>query len=374
MNRHGLMWKRLTMVIGLALTSLLAVLGLNGRPQVKAQPARDTASMAGASFLYRYNMASQSFITIPLSNGALPTGVAVTGTNPAHVWIAEYGLNRIRQVTFTDTAHYAQAVYSITSAVNSGPYRITVAGNDVWFTERGANRVGRLNALTGHLDEFSGHGLSLNAGLSDIKVAPDGAIWIGGQISQRLIRLTVNSPSDYAFTEYTDTLRPTFSVAPAFLAIDVSGVIWLTAPDATYYRAAQFDASSQDFTWPTLPIGSVPRGVVTTPGYAWLANTSLNEITQIQVGTFTLANRFGPITRPVEIAAAAPNVFWVTQDDGQGAIARLTYTSASFQISSIALPVRGLRPTGIATAPDNSVWVAAYVPTRVYLPLVLSNS
>ena len=354
---------------------LLALSGLNGLAQVEAHTPSATASTVGASFLYRFSAASQSFITIPLSNGALPIGVAVTGTNPVHVWIAEYGLNRIRQVTFTDTAHYAQAVYPITSTVTSGPYRITVDGNNVWFTERGANRVGRLNALTGHLDEFYGHGLSLNAGLTDIKVAPDGAVWIGGQNIRRLIRLQVNSLSDYAFAEYTDTLRPGFSVAPAFLAIANSDLVWLTAPEANYYKVAQFNAASQDFVWPILRVGSVPRGVATTPGYAWLADEARNEITQIELGTLTLANSFGPITHPVEIAAAAPHVFWVTQDDGRGAIARFVYTSVvSFQISSAALPMPGLHLTGIAAAPDNSVWVAAYALMRVYLPLVLRNS
>ena len=78
----------------------------------------------------------------------------------------------------------------------------------------------------------------------------------------------------------------------------------------------------------------------------------------------------------VEIAAAPPDVFWVTQDDGYGAIARLTYyaITSSAQITSVALPTPGLRPTGIAVALDNGVWVAAYMPARVYLPLVFKNS
>ncbi len=301
--------------------------------------------------------------------------MAVTGTNPTHVWIAEYGLNRVTHVVFTNTANYTQTAYPITSTAQSGPYRIAVAGNEVWFTERGANRVGRLNAVTGQLDEFYGHGLSTNAGLTDIKVAPNGAVWMGGQTVQRLIKLTVNSPSVYAFTEYTDTLRPTFFVAPLYLAIENSDLIWLTTPTVNYYKVAQFTPSSQDFVWPNLPTGSLPMGVAATPGFAWLADNGHNAIAQVEVGTMTLVNSFGPITRPVEIAAETNKVFWVTQDDGRGSIGRLILTdTASYRVDSFAVPVPRLQLTGIAAAPGGGVWFSAYALERVYLPLILKNS
>jgi streptogramin lyase len=370
MQRYGLLWRRLTAVVGLAFICLFVLLSFTGLPQVEAHPTRSVASTPGASYLYRFDPTSKSFFTISLSNGALPIGVAVTGTNPTHVWVAEYGLNRIRRVIFTGTANYAQAVYPIASSANSGPYRIAVRGNDVWFTERGANRVGRLNAATGQLDEFYEHGLSPNAGLSDIKVAPDGVVWMGGQFARRLIKLVVSLPGVYAFTEYTDTARPGFTVAPAFLAM-ANDLIWLTTPDSNYYKMATFTPSTQDFVWPVLPSGNLPRGIATVAGYAWYADESRNKIGQIEVGTYTSVNSFGVVTRPQEIAPASHNTFWLTLDDGRGAIARFVYTNAvSFQISTVALPTPGLRPAGIAVAPDGSVWVAAARAARLYLPLV----
>jgi streptogramin lyase len=274
-------------------------------------------------------------------------------------------------VVFTNTANYTQTAYPITSTAQSGPYRIAVAGNEVWFTERGANRVGRLNAVTGQLDEFYGHGLSTNAGLIDIKVAPDGAVWMGGQTVQRLIRLTVSSPSVYAFTEYTDTARPTFVVAPSFLAVENSDLIWLTVPTANYWKVAQFTPSSEQFVWPNLPTGSLPMGVAATPGFAWLADNGHNAIAQVEVGTLTLVNSFGPITRPVEIAAETNKVFWMTQDDERGSIGRLIYTNTvSYRVDSFAMPVSKLRLTGIAAVPGSGVWSVAYFPELVYLPLL----
>jgi streptogramin lyase len=374
MNIQRLKWKQATIAIGVAVGILLITTVLVHQSRVEA--GRLNSISAGVrSYLYRFDAAAQTFFTIPLSNGAVPNGVAVTGTNPTHVWIAEYGLNRITHVVFTNTTNYTQTAYPITSTAQSGPNRIAVAGNAVWFTERGANRVGRLNAVTGHLDEFYEHGLSPNAGLSDIKVAPDGTVWIGGQTVQRLIKLTVSSPSVYAFTEYTDTARPGFLVAPSFLAVEENDLIWLTVPNVNYFKVAQFTPSSQAFVWPTLPVGSLPMGVATSPGYAWLADISRNTIDQIEVATLTNANSYGPITRPMEIAAETTNVFWMTQDDGRGAIGRLIYTStASSQLDSFAVPAPGLQLAGIAAASGSGVWFSAYAPSRLYLPLVLNNS
>ncbi len=374
MTYQRLEWKRSTVAFGLAVFTLIVATLLVGQARVEAGPL-NSISAGARSYLYRFDPAAQTFFTIPLSDGALPTGVVVTGTNPTHVWIAEYGLNRVTHVVFTNTANYAQTAYPITSSVKSGPYRIAVQGNDVWFTERGANRVGRLNAETGQLDEFYGHGLSSNAGLTDIKVAPDGVVWMGGQTVQRLIKLTASSPSDYAFTEYTDTLRPNFIVAPSFLAIENSDLIWLTTPEVNSYKAALFTPSSQDFVWPTFSAGSRPMGVAASPGFAWFADNALNKIDMIEVGTYSVVNPFVPFTRPMEIVAETPHLFWVTQDDGRGAIGRLSYTSTvSYRVDSFAVPAPGLQLTGLAATPAGGVWFSAYTLARVYLPLILKNS
>ncbi len=365
--------RRVSMITSLAVGGVLIAILLIG--QLQAAASEPAAIYPGArSYLYRFDPTAQTFFTIPLTEGAVPIGVALTGTSPAHVWIAEYGLNQIVQVIFTDTAHYVQAIYPVTSTLHSAPYRIAIAGNDVWFTERGANRVGRLDALTGQLSEYYGHGLSSNAGLTDIKVASDGTVWLGAQSTQRLVKLTVSSPSVYAFVEYTDTLRQNFPVAPSFLALDGNDLVWLTAPTASYYRMAQFTPSAQDFIWPTLPTGSLPMGIAATPGFAWLADNAHNVIALVEVGTLTLANSFGPFAHPQEIAAESDHVFWVTQDDGRGGIGRLIYTSTvSYRVDSFAVPTPGLQLTGLAAAPGRGVWFAAYAPERIYLPLTLKE-
>jgi streptogramin lyase len=374
MNRYSLRWLQLWGVFGLAGVALLLVLDWGGLPHVAAQLAHAPANSEHPSYLYRYDPLTHSFLTITLASNAMPIGLAVTGTQPADIWVAEYGLNQITRVTFTSTVDYALTTYPLTSTPNNRPARIAVHGNEVWFTQPGANRIGRLNALSGELQEFYDHGLPPNAGLSDIKVTPDHTVWIGAPGAQSLLRLTVNSPDDYTFAVITDVLRPGFEVAPAFLAVTDDGEVWLTMRKTSARQVAHFTPATQAFVWPTMPAGSQLEGVAAAGGYAWYADPGRHMIDQVQYETWPRINSFGPITRPREIAAAGPAEFWVTQDDGRGSLGHFVYTSTvSFEIASWPLPVARLQLGGIAATSDGGVWIAAYVPKSVYLPFVARN-
>ncbi len=370
MNRRDLEM-RLLVVFSLAFIGLFGLSGLAALPPAKAHPARETADTAGAGFLYRFDAASQSFFTIPLSIGAVPMGVAVTGTNPVHVWVAEYGANRIGHLVFTDTAHYQLIEYAITLTANSGPYRIAVAGDAVWFTERGASRVGRLDAVTGQLDEFFGQGLSANAGLADIQIAPDGAIWLAAQQVDQIVRLTVDSPGSFAFQPFTNSLL----TGPFDLAIESGDSIWFTAPAVR--RIGRLTPSWNIVTWPLLSPTDLkePYEIVFRNGSVWLTDRAYNRMGMIAIDTLTLGEFYGPLGRPAGIAVGNSNVFWVTQQSAPSALASFVFTSeVSYTLTSVLMPMGDLVPTGIDVAADNGVWLAGYVPYRVYLPIALKNT
>lgn len=336
---------------------------------------RQPAASAGAApaltgnYIYRFEPLAQTFITIPLPANSQPSDLVVSGSNPTHVWITEPGSNRLAHLVYTGTADYQLTEWTITSTVNSQPYRLTLKGTELWFTERGANRIGRLNTSTGQLDEFYGNGLSSNSGLADIKVAPNGWVWVAGQSSNQLIRLVVTSTSQYAFNAYTHTLL----IAPYGLAVESSNSIWFTLPST--HRIGQFTPSYGLFLWPYgLPANSQPTEIVVAPDMAWVSDPQLNQIGQVEIGTSTNVNLYGPIDHPVGLASGPPNLFWTTQQNTQGALGRLVYTSpTSTRLDSYPFPTPGVFPTGIAVASDNGVWSAAYVPVRVYLPTILRN-
>jgi streptogramin lyase len=316
-----------------------------------------------------------------LSNGTVPIGVAVTGTNPTHVWIAEYGLNRITHVTFTSTANYTQTAYPVTSTVNSGPFLITFAGSSVWFTEREANRVGRLNATTGVIDEYYGHGLPANAGLADIAAAPDGSIWMSGQSAKRLYRLVITSTADYAFQEYLTGTGITTTVGP--FGIDVVPVV----PPSSYQIAFASPegnriglltpGSQQVMIAGTIPPGFAPTDIIyeAARDFLWFSEPGADRIGLSFKGTLQGApTHVGPITRPVYLSRMINNTLWVTQQDPLGQLARFIHTGTGvYNFTSYPLPIAGLQPNGVALANDGSVWLAAYRPERLYMPAMLKN-
>ncbi len=386
MYRYGLMWRRLTVVIGLALLTLVGLLSFNRLPRAEAQTTRTAiASTTKASFLYRFDTTAQSFFTVPLSDSAVPIGVAVTGTHPTQVWIAEHGLNRLTRVVFTSTADYAQTAYPITSTANSGPFLIALAGNNVWFTEREANRVGRLDALTGQLDEFYGHGLPANAGLADIAAAPDGSIWIAGQSAKRLYRLVITSTTDYAFREFLTGINVTTTVGPFGIAVvpinpPASYQIAFASPEGNCIGLLT-PGSQQVVIAGAIPAGFAPTDLVVdgeglSDYHLWFSEPGIDRLGLSFNSTLQVApTHVGPIARPTFLSRAVNNTLWLSQQDPLGQLAHFVYTAPGvYQFTSYPLPTLGLQPNGVALADDGQVWLVAYQPERLYLPLVLKDS
>ncbi len=363
-------WAIVLIVTAASLTLLLA--GLQTFELALAEPNGSASSTTApqSSYLFRFDPAAQTFYTLTLPMGSIPYGVAVTGTNPTHVWVAEFGRNRIGHLIYTNTNDVRWIEYPVTSTVNSGPFRITVHGNFAWFTERGANRIGRVNVATGQIDEFFGSGLSANSGLADIEVAPNGWVWAAGQASNRLVRLVV-APT-VAFQEYTHPLL----VGPFGLAVESSNSIWFTSPDD--HKIGRLTPSDGSVLQPFgFPPDSRPYAIAVTPAndFVWFSDIQRNGIGQVQIGTLTNLNYYTPTMRPADLANESSNRFWFTQQDEQGAVGRLIYTSTvSTRFDSYPLPTPGLRPTGIAVASDKGVWFAAFAPARIFLPAVLKNA
>ncbi len=382
MSRQGPLLMRLISIIALALASGIALSALINSSQVDARATHDALSIPKASFLYRFDTMAQSFFTIPLSNDAVPIGVAVTGTSPTHVWVAEHGLDRITQVVFTNTSDYMQTSYSITSTANSGPFLITVDGSTVWFTEREANRVGRLDATTGQIDEFFGHGLPAHAGLADLNVAPDGSIWIAGQSAKRLYRLVITSTVDYAFQEFLTGVNITTTVGP--FGIDVvpgfspnSYQIAFASPEGNRIGLLT-PGSQQILIAASIPPGYVPTDIVydVARDSVWFSEPGGNAVGLSFKGTLgTAPTQITPLTRPAFMSRVSGNGMWLSQQDQVGLLAHFVYIGpGNYNFTSYPLPLAGLWPTGVALTGDNQVWVAAYRPERIYLPMLFRDS
>ncbi len=361
-------FRRWLLTIGLA---ALALWGVGRGLQSPAQAAYVASS--ATNVIYRFDPGTQTFITIPLPAGSWPTDIEVTGANPTQVWVADGGRGQLTRIIFTDTLDYQLTHFPLTATANNHPYRLAVNGGRVWFTAQDTNRVGRLDPGTGVVDEFFGNGLPANAGLTDIKVAPGGKVWVGAETAQRLLRLTVTSTVDYVFKPYTDTLRPSYVLAPRAIAIENDDSILMTVPTAPTptLRLAQFAPPNNLFQWPTLETNSFPQDLVIVPGEVWFSDFQRNELVRISLATMTTLNPHGPITKPTSLATESATAFWSALQTSPAAIGRLSYAGQPpvDTVISVNLPDAQFSATAIAVATDGGVWVSAYR-SKLFLPLI----
>jgi streptogramin lyase len=186
----------------------------------------------------------------------------------------------------------------------------------------------------------------------------------------------VTSTTDYGFHEYQDLNL--LSMAGSFgVAVESNESIWYASPSA--HQIANLDVVQGQVTGdPSVFYGdALPTEIVIAAPYAWYSDWQRNAIGQVEIGTWAMIRDYGAASRPTGLAIESPNVpvrLWYTQQDERGAVGRFTYTSTvSTSFDSFPLPTRGLRPTGIAVAADKGVWLAAFMPVRVFLPVVLKN-
>jgi streptogramin lyase len=340
-------------------------------------------SVAQPNYLYRFDPNTQTWFTYTLPIGSLPSSVVATGTNPVHVWIAESGLNRIGHLIYTNTNNFAFIEYPIDSTCNSQPFRLALDGNNVWFTERSANRVGRLNALTGQVDEFYEHGLSTNAGLAGIDVAPDGSVYVAEQYQNRIARLVVTSTNDYTYSEYFGHLTGGGTMPNGIFGIDIETTgspdsynIHFTAPISNWIGVLRPAIPGVVIPNAQKP-NAYPYAVVWDPnlGLAFYTEQSRDRVGLFFWGTTGQVIELShAISRPSDLVVGQGNQLWLTQQDVLGKLARLVYTSTSdFAFTSYPLPTRRLIPTGVSAKNNGAVWVTAYMPTRVFLPIIFKS-
>ncbi len=374
--------KRGVLAVGLAIavTAVLSAILTTSR-QVEAYTGDAASStIMKVSYLYRFDPATQGFFTVTLTADTQPVGVAVTGTNPTHVWFTEYGADRIGHVVFTDTMNYTLVEHLVPPG--SKPYLITLAGDQVWFTERGTDRVGRINALTGQLDEFFGHGLPAEAGLADLNVAPDGSLWLAGEAAKHLYRLVVTSTVDYAFDEYPTNPPTTFGPAGPY-GIDV---VVINPPDS--YQIAFASPTSNSIGLLTPGSREVLLAASIAPGFAptdivyeaandqvWFSEPGGNYLGQSFKSTLGGIPRQIPAgARPTFLSRKQGNTLWMSQQDPVGQLMRFVYTGTTdYAFTSYPLPVTGLQPNAVAVSDDQAVWTVAYRPARLFLPVVVKN-
>jgi virginiamycin B lyase len=150
------------------------------------------------------------------------------------------GLNiETKQFVAYDIPHWVE------TKQNPGAYGIDVAGDGrVWFVEREANKIGRLDPATGKIDEFKTPGTDVPRRMG---ADWEGNLWVGFHETGKLVKIdqkTGNMTFYQPPTENSGAYHP--------VADPKHRVIWVTLQTAD--KIARFDPQTETWTEFSLPI------------------------------------------------------------------------------------------------------------------------
>lgn len=237
-----------------------------------------------------------------------------------------------------------------------------VAGSDgnLWFTDAGQNKVGRLTA-SGDITEFE---LPANGGGPyAITSGPDGNIWITtivpGPHQDWILRI---SPQG-AVTQFQagEGIGPG-GTRPEGITSGPDGNLWFTEDGADRIGRMTPTGVLTEFQLPGTDRS--PRGIVTGPdGDLWFVESHFNHTaigritTKGDVTEYPLGGSETDQLQPSDIVAAPDGNLWFSQGHPsapQGEVGRITPKGV---ITLFPFPAGG-RPGGMAVGADGNVWVA----------------
>lgn len=364
------MWRSVGTAAAVVLLSFVVMFVLEHQAPAAEMGRAPGAAAAGDSFVYLFDSGGEAFVftlTVPTAEANPRDVIVVDGAGYEDVWFTEPGAGRIGRLTYTETNDYAFRD-DFPLLAGSRPLNLVSGGGFIWFTDPGRDSIGRLNPATEQVDEFEA---PAGAHPADLDYASDRSVWFTEMMRDRIARLVVKDADDYTVDEYfTSSLsggRPYGLVVAGrdvvyFAQTENDRVTRFTPPDSWLQLYDSTGASD------------VPNGpyelALESLNEVWTTERVGNRITKFHPGTFPL-----PIPHDLSPASSVPtgiavdvsrDYVWFTQW-AAGQIGRFRSGSGA---EYYPLPIRNLSPTGIALTGEGNAWVLASAPYRVHLPLV----
>ena len=270
------------------------------------------------------------------SAAALPHGV-VAGPDDA-IWFTERSANQIGRLDLSGTfTEYA---------LEGTDPTVIVVGPDgnLWFTEQAGNRIGRISTAGALVEWELSNPASAPAGIA---AGPDGNLWITLRAASAIGRL---SPDLLVYDEFA-TL--TSSALPTSIVAGPDGNLWFTERAVDKLGRISVDGTIDEFD---LPSGSLATGIaVGSDGNLWVTLRARNSIAKVATD--------GTLLAEYPIPSADANASWITPgpggdlwftETGPDKVGRVT-TSGVFTEYTLAA---GANAQGIAQGPDGAPWFA----------------
>ena len=284
----------------------------------------------------------------PLSGHRGLLGIAAG--RDGNLWFTEAGVGRIGRITPTGTiTEYASGITpdSVPDGIVAGP------DGNLWFTEQ-SGRIGRITP-TGAVTEY-GAGITPDSAPRGITAGPDGNLWFT-EDSGRIGRITPTG----TVTEYTTGIAS--GSVPYGITAGRDGNLWFTEYNAD--RIGRITPTGTVTEYATSS-NSGPEGITSGPdGNLWFTEYRGDRIGQVITDDGTVTEFAVGITAdsgPTGIATGPDGNLWFTESNADR-IGRITPTGTVTEYATGITPDSA--PDGITTGPDGNIWFTESTAERI---------
>jgi len=314
-------------------------------------------------------------ITLPMVTGKFrrPESVVATGSD---IWYTDPGTDRIGRLAYTDTNNYTFS--EIELPAGSAPFDMVADGGYLWFTAKNGDWIGRLEISTTAVVSFP-----LTAGSAPWRMAvgSDGSVWFTERETNKLGRLVVTDTNDFLLTEYD---IPDSNSKPEGIAIQNkvgSDLVWFgeTAPENnTKVVRFNYDKLPPDDFVSTGVLGGAgyPGNMAIDSGRFWTTELLGNHLSLIDIATNSSAAQYLIPTensQPYDLVTTnSGNNVWFTERLGHR-LGKLYNDLTGFHFIEYTLPmnISDVWLQGITIDSQGKLWLTGFEPNSIYLPLVI---
>ncbi len=278
-----------------------------------------------------------------ITPGASPIGI--TAGPDGNLWFTEYGANQIGRITPDgDVTEFAiPTAGSEVQMITAGP------DGNLWFTEFGANKIGRITP-DGEVTEFPAGGNPWG-----IAAGPDDNLWFTTFYGSYVGRIT---PAGVV------TSFPVTSTTTLAIAAGPDGNLWFIEPYQSRVGRITPAGVVTEFSTGITP-GSSPHGIAAgVDGNLWFTETTANQIARITpAGVVTeFSDGVSPGSGLEQIAAGPDGNLWFSEGAGNR-IGRITPAGVVSEFSEGI--TSGAYPLGLTAGADDSVWFTEFYGHRI---------
>jgi streptogramin lyase len=285
----------------------------------------------------------------PPTANSLPD--AITVGPDGNLWFTEYGANKIGRFNPT-TNTFAEFTLPTSGA---GPEGIT-AGPDgnLWFTESTASKIGRFNPA-GTITEFALP--TAGSGPTGITVGPpgDNGLWFTEYLGNKIGRITTGGA-------ITETALPTPNSRPYGITARPEGYLWFTESWGNKIgRITTGGVITTNDEFPLPMPGSNPLYITSGPdGNLWFAEFGarqigrFNPVSRTLVGEYPIPSGHGPWG--ITAGPSSDGGLWFAESDGNRIGRIIPNGSAASITGEFVVPTADSGPFGITADSACNIW------------------